>query len=134
MDGASQMMASIPSTAVVLFAHGSRDPQWRAPMDAVAHEMRQQAPDTTVCCAFLELTSPSLSEAVDALVQEGHRAIRIVPMFLGVGRHAREDLPALCAELRQRHPGLWLDLQPAIGEQAEMIRSIAAIALKRHAP
>lgn len=103
-------------------------------MDAVAHEMRQQAPGTTVCCAFLELTTPSLNEVVDALVQEGHRAIRIVPMFLGVGRHAREDLPALCTVLRQRHPGLLLDLQPAIGEQAEMIRSIAAIALKQHGP
>lgn len=100
-------------------------------MDAVAREMRQQAPGLAVCCAFLELTTPTLDEAVDALVQDGHQSIRIVPLFLGVGRHAREDLPALCAELRQRHPGLVLDLQPAIGEQPEMIRSMAAIALKQ---
>lgn len=125
------MSALTPSTAVVLFAHGSRDPLWRAPMDAVAREMRQQAPGLAVCCAFLELTTPTLDEAVDALVQDGHQSIRIVPLFLGVGRHAREDLPALCAELRQRHPGLVLDLQPAIGEQPEMVRSMAAIALKQ---
>lgn len=117
------------STAVVLFAHGSRDPLWRTPIDAVATEMRQQAPNVAVRCAFLELMSPDLHETVDALVTEGHRSIRIVPMFLGIGRHAREDLPQLVAGLRQRHPGLALDLQPAIGEQVEMTRCMARLAL-----
>ena len=116
-------------TAVVLFAHGSRDPNWRAPIDAVATEMRRQAPHISVHCAFLELMAPELPETVDALVKEGHQSIRIVPMFLGIGRHAREDLPELVVSLRQRHPGLQLDLQPAIGEQPELTRSMARIAL-----
>ena len=128
------MRASFQTTAVVLFAHGSRDPQWRAPMDAVAGEMRQLAPHMAVCCAFLELMAPSLGDAVDALVKDGHRAIRIVPMFLGIGRHAREDLPALCADLRQRHPDLVLDLQPALGEQAEMVQAMARLALRQDNP
>ena len=118
-----------PPTAVVLFAHGSRDPLWRTPIDAVAAEMLRQAPQTTVRCAFLELMSPDLPETVDALVSEGHCSVRIVPMFLGIGLHAREDLPELVASLRQRHPGLQLDLQPAIGEQPELTRSMARIAL-----
>ena len=118
-----------PVTAIVLFAHGSRDPLWRAPIDAVAHEMQKQAPDMEVRCAFLELMAPDLPQTVDTLVQEGHRAIRIVPMFLGVGRHAREDLPALTAALRQRHPDLQLELQVALGEQPEMTRCMARIAL-----
>ena len=118
-----------PLTAVVLFAHGSRDPLWRAPIDAVAREMQQQAPAVSVRCAFLELMTPGLPEAVDELVAQGHPTIRIVPMFLGVGRHAREDLPALVEALRQRHPGLLLELQPAIGEQPEMTRCMARMAL-----
>ena len=55
-----------PATAVVLFAHGSRDPLWRGPIDAVAQEILRQSPQATVRCAFLELMSPSLAEAVDA--------------------------------------------------------------------
>ena len=116
-------------SAVVLFAHGSRDPQWRTPIDAVAAEMRRQSPQATVCCAFLELTAPALPEVVDTLVQDGHRAVRVVPMFLGIGRHAREDLPALVEALRQRHPALQLELQAAIGEQPEMTRCMARLAL-----
>ena len=83
----------------------------------------------SVRCAFLELMTPGLQEAVDELVAQGHPTIRIVPMFLGVGRHAREDLPALVEALRQRHPGLLLELQPAIGEQPEMTRCMARMAL-----
>ena len=117
--------------AVVLFAHGSRDPLWRAPIDAVAEEMRRQAPQVDVRCAFLELTTPDLPTVVDALVQEGHRVIRIVPMFLGVGRHGREDLPALVRQLRQRHPALELELTPAVGETPELTRCLAGLALQQ---
>ena len=125
------MTTMLQTTAVVLFAHGSRDPLWRAPIDAVAAEVQQQAPNMAVRCAFLELMAPSLPDTVEALVQQGHRAIRVVPLFLGMGRHAREDLPQLCTELRQRHPDLLLDVQPAIGEQAEMTRSMARLALRQ---
>jgi sirohydrochlorin cobaltochelatase len=51
-------------------------------------------------------------------------------MFLGVGRHAREDLPLLLQDLIVQHPGVTFDLRNAIGEEPEMIRAMAAIALK----
>jgi len=118
------------STAVVLFAHGSRDPLWRGPIDAVATEMRRRAPHMAVHCAFLELMKPDLPEVVTGLVNDGHRAVRVVPMFLGVGRHGREDLPALIDQLRQTHPGLALELLPAVGEMPELTRCLAALALQ----
>ncbi len=116
-------------TAVVLFAHGSRDPLWRVPIDAVAAEISRQSPYVAVRCAFLELMAPDLDSTIEALIGDGHTRIRVVPMFLGVGRHAREDLPVLINSLRERHPAVTLELQPAIGEQAEMTRCMARIAL-----
>ena len=115
---------------MVLFAHGSRDPLWRGPIDAVAQEMRRQAPKMAVHCAFLELMAPDLPTVVGTLVKDGHRAIRVVPMFLGVGRHGREDLPALVRQLRESHPGLVLELLPAVGEMPELTRSLATLALQ----
>ena len=115
---------------IVLFAHGSRDPLWRAPIDAVAQAMASASPGCVVRCAFLELTAPDLLTTVSELSRLGLKAVRIVPMFLGVGRHAREDLPLLVADLRSRHPQLALALCPAIGEHPELTRSMARIALQ----
>ena len=126
------MNSSVP--AIVLFAHGSRDPLWRAPIDAVAAEIQRMAPDTVVRCAFLELMAPSLSEAVSALVQEGHRSVRVMPLFLGMGRHAREDLPLLVSQLRQSHPDLLVQLLPAAGEMPELTRCLARLSLQSGDP
>ena len=37
-----------PHTGVILFAHGSRDPLWRLPIDAVAQQMRLRWPGLVV--------------------------------------------------------------------------------------
>ena len=119
-----------PPTAVVLFAHGSRDPQWRVPIDAVAQEMTRQSPQVAVHCAFLELTSPDLPSVVRMLVAQGHRSLRVVPMFLGVGRHAREDLPLLLEQLRAQYPALQLQATPPVGEMPELTHCLARLALQ----
>ena len=116
--------------AIVLFGHGSRDPLWRQPIEAVAARITALAPDALVCCAYLELCTPDLPTAVGALVAAGADRIRVLPMFLGVGRHAREDLPALVEVLRQQHPQLPLEVLPAVGEHPRMLALMAELALQ----
>ncbi|MBU3651230.1 MAG: cobalamin biosynthesis protein CbiX, partial [Limnohabitans sp.] len=77
----------------------------------------------------LELTPPSLAEVADALVAEGVQSLRVVPFFLGMGRHAREDLPQMLAQLRERHPQLQIDCQPSLGETAAVLDLLAEVAL-----
>jgi len=55
--------------------------------------------------------------------------ITIVPMFLGVGKHAREDLPLLVSALSQAHPTKEFTLQKAVGEDHRLIQVLARIAL-----
>jgi sirohydrochlorin cobaltochelatase len=119
------------NTAIVLLAHGSRDPLWRGPIDAVADEIRRQSPGSTVCCAFLELSEPGLSQAVEALHAQGVQEVRVVPMFLGMGRHAREDLPQQIAALRSQYPSLALEVQAPVGEQVPLTRCLAQLALQK---
>jgi len=115
-------------TAIVLFAHGSRDPAWQRPMLAVAQRIRDQLPQAWVACAYLELTEPSLTQAVAQAVTLGHVQIRVLPMFLGVGKHVREDLPVLMAQLQHDHPQVRFDLQPAVGEQSAVLDALALAA------
>ena len=116
------------SAGIVLFAHGSRDPLWPAPMEAVRERIQSQRPDLAVRCAYLELCAPDLPTAVQELVAQGALAITIVPMFLGTGKHAREDLPQLVAALRSAHPQVQFAVQAAIGEDPRMTELMAEIA------
>jgi sirohydrochlorin cobaltochelatase len=50
-------------------------------------------------------------------------------MFLGVGRHAREDLPVLVEQLQRDHPRVSFLLQPSVGEDARVLELLAQIAL-----
>ena len=115
--------------ATILFAHGSRDPLWRKPIEAVASQIRQIAPSVHVRCAYLEIMEPDLPDCAAELVTLGVTSITVVPLFLGVGKHAREDLPLLMAALQTRHPQIAFKLRPAIGEETQMIELMARIAL-----
>jgi sirohydrochlorin cobaltochelatase len=117
-------------SAIILFGHGSRDALWHLPIQAVAERIRATSPSTTVTCAYLELTEPSLATASAALIKDGIDHITILPMFLGVGRHAREDLPALIAGVKQNHPEVVFQAQPAIGENPAVLDLLAKIALQ----
>ena len=114
---------------IILFAHGSRDPQWRAPIEAVAAHIRIRQPGTAVRCAYLELCAPSLLEAATDLIATGAHQIRVFPIFFGVGKHAREDLPLLIEQIRTAHPGVLVELLPAAGEYAQLTALMADIAL-----
>ncbi len=116
--------------AIVLFAHGSRDPLWRAPIEAVAQRIRALAPHATVACAYLEYTEPTLDAAVAQLAAGGATAITVWPMFLGTGRHAREDLPRLVDALQEQYPAIAFSLQPAIAEHPEVLQAMAFAALQ----
>lgn len=122
-------MTMTPKPSIVLFAHGSRDPEWHKPMEAVANQIRAMDPQTLVCCAYLELSTPKLDAAVQTLLDQGASTIRIVPVLLGVGKHAREDLPLLVQALKVQHPHITIQLQSAVGENTKLIELLAKIAL-----
>lgn len=117
-----------PNRGIVLFSHGSRDPLWRAPIEAVKLRIETQAPHLRVCCAYLELCTPSLPDAVEQMLQRGVSQITVVPMFLGTGKHAREDLPVLMRALQAAHPHIAFQVQGAIGEDPRMTALMADIA------
>lgn len=118
------------SRGVILFGHGSRDPLWRQPIEAVAAQLAATQPGTPVRCAYLELDAPDLPTAAAELVAGGVRGITILPLFLGTGRHAREDLPRLLGQLRVAYPQVEFTLKASVGEDRRVIDLLAKIALE----
>ncbi|MFM9923659.1 CbiX/SirB N-terminal domain-containing protein [Variovorax sp. H27-G14] len=115
---------------IVLLAHGSRDTRWREPIEAVAARVTARAPDALVACAYMEMAAPDLATATAALINAGARAIRVVPLFLGVGKHAREDLPHQLEALQQAWPNIDISMTRIVGEEPELVDLLAKIAIK----
>ncbi len=112
--------------AVVLFAHGARDPGWAQPFRAIKRLLEARQPGIVVELAFLEIMQPSLDDAVAGLVSAGARSITIAPLFMAQGGHLKNDLPVILNAIRARHDGLELKLLPAIGEVGPVLDAIAA--------
>ena len=83
-----------------------------------------------MCCAYLELQPPDLAAAAAQLAAAGARRVTIVPMFLGTGKHGRDDPPRLLESLRQAHPAISFDLRAPVGEDPRVLDLIATIALE----
>lgn len=112
--------------ALVLFAHGARDPRWAQPflkMQAIAQGL---LPDARVELAFLELMEPRLPAVVSGLVESGCTEISVVPVFLGQGGHVLRDLPPMIESLRAQFPSLIVRVSDAVGESPEVLEAIAA--------
>jgi sirohydrochlorin cobaltochelatase len=116
--------------AMILFAHGARDPKWAAPFQRLQEIVRARSPDLAVSLAFLELMSPRLPEAAAALVAQGVEEMTIVPVFLGQGGHVLRDLPVLLQELQANHPNVRFKSVDAVGENADVLNAMASYCIE----
>jgi sirohydrochlorin cobaltochelatase len=111
--------------ALVLFAHGGRDPGWAVPFERLQRITQEQLPDVIVALAFLELMTPGLAELVHRLIQSGCGEVTVVPVFLAQGGHVLRDLPVIVEKLQKENPQLILRIAGAVGEDGEVLRAIA---------
>lgn len=112
--------------ALILLAHGSRDPRWRAPFDELADALtaRSQVP---LRLAYMELCEPSLETTAAELEAAGCRRADILPLFFAAGRHLREDVPGQIEALHTAHPGLSLELLAPVGAHPAFVDALAGI-------
>ena len=113
------------TTALILFAHGARDPRWAAPFERLQQIAQAQLPQVAVRLAFLELMTPRLPETVAELVGAGCTHVTVVPVFLGQGGHVLRDLPLIVEQLQADHPQLQVRVAQAVGENPDVLGAIA---------
>lgn len=115
---------------LILFAHGSRDPDWNATFEALTERVAGRLGAAAVRLAYLEFASPTLEEAVREAAAEGRDMVRILPLFLASGKHVREDLPTLVRRLREATPDLRIELLPPVGEDPGLLDLLVRIAVE----
>jgi sirohydrochlorin ferrochelatase len=107
------------TTAVIVFAHGSRVAAANEAVQAVTREVAATGGFPLAETAFLDCTPPDLAAAVAAVVERGAERVIVVPYFLTLGVHLQRDLPRIVRKLQRIHPGVRIDVtEPLDGHPA----------------
>jgi sirohydrochlorin ferrochelatase len=115
-------------TAWLVVAHGSRNAALTAAHDRICAAIAERvATEADVRAAYLEITEPSIPDAIDAAVADGARRIVLVPYFLHVGNHTMRDLPELLDAAAHRHP----DVRFAMAEHLGIDDRLVDLAIDR---
>ncbi|WNZ11613.1 sirohydrochlorin chelatase [Streptomyces sp. 11x1] len=85
--------------ALVLVAHGSRDPRALATVRTLMEHVREQRPGLAVHLGHIELNEPLLPDTLAAL---GDREAVLVPLLLSRGYHVKQDIPEMAAAAEAR--------------------------------
>ena len=118
------------TTAIILFAHGARDPEWANPLRRIQAAVRERIAEVPVELAFLEFIAPSLPESTARLVAEGARKIVVLPLFIARGGHLKREVPEMLDGLRSTYPEVQFSLGAAIGENEIVVQAMASAALQ----
>lgn len=93
-------------------------------MHAVVEQIAAARPDIDVRLAFLDLSTPSVEQVVDAIAADGHSHAVVAPLLLGNAFHARVDLPGLLDSARARNPWLRLTQADVLGPDTRLIAAL----------
>ena len=113
------------SQAIILFAHGARDPDWAAPFNIIKRQLQAARPQLQIELAFQDFMSPTLAEAAAQLAARGVKRAVLAPLFMAQGGHLKQDLPRMVGKIREQHPQLELQVMPAIGDAPEVLQAIS---------
>ena len=107
--------------SILLVSHGSKAPQARKEIEALAEQLKKRSSVAIVQLAFLEIESPDIPEGIRQCVQKGAKEITILLNFLNSGRHAGDDIPKIIRQARQDHPGIKFRMTKPIGQEDYLV-------------
>lgn len=107
--------------ALVILAHGSRDPRSAATVHALADHLRELRDDLRIETSFLDHCPPSPFQVFEKLIADGVEEAVVVPLLLSGAYHARVDVPAVIDEARNRYPDLKVLASDVLGYDESLL-------------
>ena len=109
---------------IVYVGHGSRlqegNEQFIHFIQSVMKERNERIQKT----AFLELTTPTISDAVTETILEGATEIMIVPVLLFAAAHYKRDIPFEIEKVQKKYPHITFSVAPPFSMHPHMVELV----------
>ncbi|MBB5936109.1 sirohydrochlorin chelatase [Streptomyces zagrosensis] len=112
------------ATALVIIAHGSRDPRHAATVSELSTRVRALRPGLRVEVGYLDFCAPSVPQVLSRLAADGVRDVVAVPLLLTRAFHAKADIPAVLYEASAAWPQLTVRQAAVLGPSTLLIDAL----------
>lgn len=124
MTARSSAPATSDAPPLVIAGHGTRDRAGQDAARALVERVRALLPGVRVEAGFVELTPPSIDEALGGVLAAGARSAVVVPLMIGTGGHVREDIPEAIAAGRRDHHGATVVYTRHLGAPSVLVGAV----------
>ena len=100
---------------VLIIAHGSRAKETEATLEKIISMVKIKSPEPIIEHAFMEFSDQTINKGVSALVSKGVTEIKIIPYFLFMGIHLKEDIPRIVSECAVMFPEIKISMAESLG-------------------
>ena len=112
---------------ILIVGHGSRAKETEATLETVLEMAKAKLPELIIEYGFMEFSDKTVEKAVFALIEKGVNEIKVVPYFLFMGMHLKEDIPNMVAGCVAGYP----DVNVTMGEPLGVDERLADILADR---
>lgn len=99
---------------ILVVGHGSRSKEAFEVFNKVLDNFRLKVAYNVEGC-FMELCSPNIPDTIEVMYKNGIRDIIVVPYFLFLGIHMKEDVPGILKEIKVKYGDLKISMAKPIG-------------------
>ena len=117
-------------TALLLIAHGSRQPEANDDLYHVVGALREIGEFSHIEPAFLELAEPDIDQGSALCVAQGAETVIFVPYFLSAGVHVQQDLKEIAKRQADRFPNVRFRVALPLGRHPLLLQVVAERARK----
>ncbi|MFT3970723.1 MAG: CbiX/SirB N-terminal domain-containing protein [Micropruina sp.] len=119
--------AAVPASPppLVIAGHGTRVNAGADAAFALVEKVRGLLPGVRVEAGFVELTPPTIDQALDAVLASAPAAV-VVPLMIGTGGHVRDDIPQAIESSKSRYTDATVVYTRHLGSPAPMIAAVHA--------
>jgi sirohydrochlorin ferrochelatase len=121
--------------SIILIVHGSRlqssNDEAKQLANKLAKTLDKKYPIVEI--AFLELTAPSIAEAIESCIQQGANEVCLMPYFLCAGHHVMRDIPNEVKPLQEKYPQIAFHTTAHVGS-SDLITNLLCELVEHRVP